>query len=236
MAELSPRPSVLPLQEIFLSPAPPEATEILLVRHGQQEVPTAGATTAERTDPPLSATGRRQAKLVAAALADEEVGAVYTSTLSRARDTGAAIAAHHDLNAQQVPGIEEIRLFRDRAPGATTDTLDDSFRAGAAALFARDRSWDAYPLSESSRDFRRRVITCIENIVAEHPGEVVVVACHGGVINAYLGWLIGVHADMWFRPAHASINRFRALGTQRSLISINERNHLSANDHALVTY
>jgi len=237
MAEPSPRYSLVPLHETFLSPSPPETTEILLVRHGQQEVisdPTKSRE--ERTNPPLSAVGRRQAKVVAAALAEEDIAAVYTSTLSRARDTGAAIAAHHDLETRQVPGIEEIGLFNDLPAGGTPLSADQQLWAGAAALFSKNRTWDSYPMGETSLEFRRRVVTGIESVVARHSGEVVVIACHGGVINTYLAWTLGLAQDMWFLPAHASISRFRALGTQRPLISVNERTHLSAADPALVSY
>ena len=237
MAEPSPRYSLVPLHETFLSPSPPETTEVLLVRHGQQEViadPT--KTREERTNPPLSAVGRRQAKVVAAALAEEDIAAVYTSTLSRARDTGAAIAAHHDLEIQQVPGIEEIGLFQNLTDSNAPLGADPRLWAGAAALFSRNRSWDAYPMGETSLEFRRRVVTGIESVVAQHTGEIVVIACHGGVINTYLAWTLGLPQDMWFLPAHASISRFRALGALRSLISVNERTHLSATDPELVSY
>jgi probable phosphoglycerate mutase len=241
MAEPSRPPSLVPLNEMFLADSP-DAAEILLVRHGQQElISTPGASRAERTDPPLSAIGRRQAKVVAAALASEAITAVYTSTLSRARDTGAAIAAHHDLKAQEVVGIEEIGLFRHLAADLPVDAManpvnDAQFRAGASAYFMRERRWDVYPLSESSADFRRRVVTGIEGVVAAHPGERVVVACHGGVINTYLGWILGLPQDMWFLPAHASVSRFRAHGTQRALVAVNDRTHLSAADPSLVTH
>ena len=61
-----------------------------------------------------------------------------------------------------------------------------------------------------------RVGAAIETILARHPGQVVVVACHGGVINAYLALVLGLdREDMFFRPAHASIHRVAYLGSRR---------------------
>ncbi len=85
-----------------------------------------------------------------------------------------------------------------------------------------EKSWDVYPYSESSFDFRKRTVNAIEGILATHPGERVVVACHGGVINAYIGHIIGVDYDMFFRPAHASVSIVLAAG-RRAGAALTER-------------
>jgi broad specificity phosphatase PhoE len=83
-----------------------------------------------------------------------------------------------------------------------------------------------YPYSESSHEFRKRVINAIEGIVATHPNQRVVVACHGGVINAYVGHVIGSRYDMFFRPAHTSINIIAAAEGVRALHRLNDVQHL----------
>ena len=89
-----------------------------------------------------------------------------------------------------------------------------------------DKSWDVYSHSEPSAEFRKRTINTIEGIVASHPGERVVIACHGGVICAYLGWVLGQSQDMWFRPAHTSINVVRARDAVRVVQTIGDNGHL----------
>jgi hypothetical protein len=54
----------------------------------------------------------------------------------------------------------------------------------------------------------------------------VVIACHGGVINAYTGHVIGAKYDMFFRPAHTSINVVAAGGAIRALYRLNDAHHL----------
>ena len=66
----------------------------------------------------------------------------------------------------------------------------------------------------------------IEGILAVHPGQRIAVACHGGVINAYLGWVLGIDRDMWFRPAHTAVNVLRARDHIRAVESINDVHHL----------
>ena len=40
-------------------------------------------------------------------------------------------------------------------------------------------------------------VTAIEGILVTHPAQTVVVACHGGVINAYVGHILGLDVDMY---------------------------------------
>jgi broad specificity phosphatase PhoE len=99
-----------------------------------------------------------------------------------------------------------------------------------------ERRWDVYPYSESSAEFRKRVVNAIEGIAASHEGERVVVACHGGVINVYLAHHLGIDYDMFFRPAHTSINVVLA-GHHgvRALRTLGDVHHL-AGEPDLVTY
>ena len=39
---------------------------------------------------------------------DENIHAVYTSPLSRARDTAIVIARHHDLEVLDLPGLADL--------------------------------------------------------------------------------------------------------------------------------
>jgi broad specificity phosphatase PhoE len=63
----------------------------------------------------------------------------------------------------------------------------------------------------------------------------VAVACHSGVTNGYLGHVLGLPQDMFFRPGHASVNRLLAGDDRRVVHSLNETHHLSQVDPALVT-
>lgn len=230
----SPPPPASPMDRAFLVGIE-GVTHLALVRHGQQDY---GDRTrpSEWVDPPLSPTGVRQAAAVGAALAAERVDVVYTSTLERARDTAEAIAGAHGLEPVVVPELREVEIFRDLPDGTrVTDHVPPLLLAGIRERFVRELTWDVYPFSETSDELRHRVVSTIEGILATHPGEHVVVACHGGVINAYLAHILGIGTDMFFRPAHASVSRVRALGDRRVVASLNETHHLAAVDPALVT-
>jgi broad specificity phosphatase PhoE len=46
----------------------------------------------------------------------------------------------------------------------------------------------------------------IDGILERHPDGDIVVICHGGVINAYLGPLLGIRHEMFFIPENTSVS------------------------------
>ena len=200
--------------------------ELILVRHGQQ-IPFGDRKPEDRADPPLTELGERQAAAVAAALAAEGIGQVVTSTLQRARNTGAAIAAQHDLNITEVHDLREIELVRDLPDGkAPWDVIDETLWHGAGAEFVRTGRWESFPFSEPSAEFRRRVCRAVEGVLATADADRVVIACHGGVINCYIAEMLGLDRDFFFRPAHCSVHRLFVSGTRRVIWNLNETHHL----------
>ena len=214
--------------------------EVLLVRHGQQSIPNApDARVGETVDPPLSELGREQARLAGERLALTRIDAVYSSQLRRAYETGAAIGERHGLEPVVLEDLREVELFRDAPPEQTAaEALGRERLEGIRGRMARERSWDVFPLSESSAEFHKRVVNAIEGVIARHAGEAerVAIACHGGVINAYAGYVIATPNDMFFRPAHASVHVIRAKGPYRALHSLNDTRHLETGEGGFVTY
>lgn len=211
-------------------------TEILLIRHGQQDINLQG-TVAELVDPPLSRQGQAQARLLGEALSTTRFDAIFASPLQRALETARAVAAHHRLEPEIVPDIREVELFRDipsdKTPGEVMgrDLLD-----AVRQRMLNERSWDVYPHSEGSHAFRKRVINAIESLIARNVGERIAVVCHGGVINAYTGHIVGTPFDMFFRPAHTSISIVAAGGSRRVLRSLNDTHHLLTAEGELSSY
>lgn len=224
-----------PIDQAFLT-NDPDAGQLILVRHGQQQWPDPEtATSGDWVDPPLSELGRRQAEAVGRYLAGEPASAVYSSHLARAHDTGRAVASHHGLDVTVVEDLEEFRMFRNLDGKARpVDVLGELALEGVRGRFVQTRQWDVYPFSESSLDFRRRIGYSIEGILAHHPGETVVVACHGGVINIVVAHILGLDIDFVFRPAHASVHRIRFGNGRRVIESLNDHAFLRTAD--LLTY
>lgn len=214
-----------PLERAFLFDRDDHGS-LLLVRHGQQVKPDR-STPGEWNDPPLTELGLRQIEAVAESLAGDRVDAVYASPLQRALRTGEGIAARHGLGVTVVPELEEVRLFGEVPPGSDiTEVIPGDALRTAGERFVRERRWGLFPMSEGSEPFRARVGDAIEAILAAHQGRHVVVACHGGVINAFLSRQLGLEADMFFRPAHCSVSRVAFDPELRVIRSLNEVHHL----------
>jgi probable phosphoglycerate mutase len=232
----APVPPVSPLDRAFLTGQPGVAT-LILVRHGQQEWPEGpNPPASEWVDPPLSATGRRQAEVVGQSLAGEAVDAVYSSHLKRALETGRQIGRHHGMQPEVFEELREIEMFRDLPAGTSVrDVVPKLILRGMQERFVQERRWDVYPYTETSAEFRHRVVSAIEGILDLHAGQRVVVACHGGVINGYIGHILGLEVDMFFRPCHASVSRVLSGDGRRVVHSLNEVHHLGEVDPGLVT-
>ena len=72
--------------------------------------------------------------------------------------------------------------------------------------------------------FRARIVPTLDAIIDAHPGETVVVVCHGGVINVYLAALLGLdRSTSGSIPAYTSISRVRAARGRRALARVAQR-------------
>ena len=215
-----------------------DVTQLILVRHGEQYIPDArSGPVGDTVDPPLSERGQEQARLVGLRFSTSKIDAVYASPLRRAHDTGIQIARHHRLEPIVLSDLREVEIFRDvpRDQSALA-FFGEAPLAGMRERMLRERVWDIYPCSETSAEFRRRTVNAIEGIIAANEGKRVVIACHGGVINAYVGYIIGTPYDMFFRPAHTSVNIVASGHGVRAVHSLNDIHHLETNDGSFVSH
>lgn len=237
VSEQSGRPVSSVFDKAFLTGVE-DVTELILVRHGEQDVPDWGkGSVGDFDDPPLSDRGQQQARLVGERFSTETIHAVYASPLKRALETGREIARHHRLEPIVIDDLKEVAVFRDLpADKPAHETLGRELMQGIRNRMLHEKSWDVYPYSESSFEFRRRVVNAIEGIIAANPDRRVVIACHGGVINAYAAHIIGARYDMFFRPAHTSVNVFAAGDQIRAVHCLNDTHHLLTPEGGFVSH
>lgn len=227
------RPSVF--DEAFLT-GTEDVGHVLLIRHGQQEFDPNG-TVKELIDPPLSELGHQQARLLGESLAGQSFAGIYVSPLKRAAETARPVAAEQKVEPQIVNDLREVEIFRDvpreEKPG---QYIGRDLLEAARRRMLEERSWDVYPYSESSHEFRKRVVNAVESIIIANQGERIAIVCHGGVINAYFAHLIDSRSDMFFRPAHTAVSVVRAGRRRRALHSLNDVHHLSTAEGEFTTY
>lgn len=159
-------------------------TTFYFVRHGETEANKAGILQGQM-DIPLSEKGRRQARAVSAALSPVRLDAIYSSDLSRARETAEAIA-----EGRGIPVFLDERL-RELNMGAISGLTIQQSRERFPE-FHKELERDPYGTrrpggGESRLDVRARVESLLDEIYERHKDGAVAVVSHGGPINAVLG-------------------------------------------------
>jgi len=204
---------------------------IYLIRHGKADHRSSAHTLTPRgdtADPPLDATGREQAiALTRRLLMMPDPAAIYCSTLTRARETIAPYleatgrtAAYLDDLAEWHAGDWELKEFEE--------LLTEHPEMPARVLF-QDPVFVLAPNSEPVDAFRRRVVGAVEGTLASHPDGDIWVVCHGGVINAYIGHLLGVEdQEMFFLPPNTSINTVKVDGDRRTMWFLGDDTHYTS--------
>lgn len=171
------------------------ATRLVLVRHAETEDAARGLCVG-RLDVPLGKAGRRQAEVLASALADPPLAAVYTSPLSRARDTAGPLGAAHGVEPVVVPELVELDF------GELEGMPFERIEAERPALF---RAWMEtpdevrFPGGESLADLRARVLPVVRRLRGRHEGGAVAVVAHAGVLRVVLADALGLAGGAVFR-------------------------------------
>ena len=190
----------------------------MLVRHGRP-----AAAGADDPDPGLTAQGRAQAEAVAARLARERVDALYSSTQRRALETVEPLVR---LTGLPLTADEALCEF-DRDVGGYVPLEEAGGDPQQRWQDLRRGLWNGRRFDLHA--FRDRVVTALDAVVAAHAGERVVVACHGGVVNAYAGHVLGVAEPFFFQPAYTGTTVVRASrGGHREVAVLNDSCHLDA--------
>jgi probable phosphoglycerate mutase len=206
--------------------APPGATELLLVRHGQTAAYRPGepfALVDGQGDPPLTELGHWQAEQVALRLAPTPIDAVYVTTLRRTAQTAAPLLARLGVEAIVEADLREIHLgeweggvFREKVANRDPAFLE----------VERTGDWGAIPGAETFEQLRTRVVAAIERIHAGHPGRRIVAVSHGGAIGAALAHATSCAPMAMSAADNASINHLVILGDRWILRRYNDTGHL----------
>jgi 2,3-bisphosphoglycerate-dependent phosphoglycerate mutase len=206
--------------------APPGATTMLLVRHGESAPSHPDRPFPLRDghgDPELDPVGQEQAQLLADRLADEKLNAIYVTTLVRTHQTAAPLAARLGLTPVEEPDLREVflgewegGLFRARAVAG-----DPLFQK----IFAEER-WDVIPGAEPHDEFDERIWRGFQRIVAAHADQTVMVVSHGGVIGQLLHRVTGSRRFAFAGADNASISEIVASPERIVLRRYNDVAHL----------
>ena len=157
-------------------------------------------------DVPLNAIGQAQALAASKVLSKEKFDAIYSSDLSRARQTAEPTAGFHSLK------ILIEKDLRERHYGIFERLTYAEVKVRYPEDYARFEERDpeyAFRTGESLKDFSARSISIISRIATMHPGKSILVFTHGGVLDKLYRFITGLSlsAERDFGIPNAGLNR-----------------------------
>jgi probable phosphoglycerate mutase len=201
-----------------------EVTRLIAVRHGETAW-NVDTRIQGQLDIALNDTGLWQARRVGEALADEPIAAIYASDLARAWQTALEIARPFGIEVQAEPKLRE-RAF-GHFEGRTFADIDASLPEQARLWRTRDPAF-APEGGESLLDFRERVTSIAAQLAARHPGELVALVAHGGVMDVLYRAATGqeLQAPRTWHLGNAAINRLLWTPQGFTLVGWGDTGHL----------
>jgi broad specificity phosphatase PhoE len=170
-------------------PETTKATVLILVRHGETLGNREGRY--QMYDTPLSDTGRAQAARLAERIAAEHsVQAIYSSDLARAMETATIVGMRLGLDPHPHSAMREIDVgdLKGQLRSEVTERFPGGFDAWLAAGGVEPLPGES---GECCDDVARRTMAATREIVAQHPGECVLVVSHGLALGILLGEIHG---------------------------------------------
>ncbi len=216
-----------------LSASSPVVTTMVLVRHGEAECNVSGVCGGRIGCTGLTELGRKQVEqlrdrlMVSAELAKSQ--ALYASVLPRAIETAEllvpALGSENGAPLTISTDCGLCELHPGEADGLTWEEYSDRF---PTPDWDTDPGQVIAPGGESWAGFVKRVAVALDDIAHRHESQLVVLACHAGVIEASLlaklpvfGGLDG--ARLQLRTAHASMTTWEIDRRRWRLLGYNER-------------
>ncbi len=200
--------------------------EILLIRHGETEW-NRREVFRGRADVPLSARGREQARLLGEALRGSGVQAVYTSPLSRARQTADPLADALGIEVRTDERLLDMSFGRweSRPRGEVAKEDPALYRA----WLTEPQEFRA-PDGESLADVIARARPAMGEIAARHKGGRAAIVTHRVICKVLLCSVLGAgDAAFWrLRLDTASISILDASDDLWVVTRLNDTHHLQA--------
>lgn len=187
-------------------------TTLDLMRHGE---PVGGRKYRGQIDDPLSDKGWAQMR---AAVGDAAPWTrIVSSPLARCRAFAETLAARHALPLHVDDRLKEVGF--GTWEGKSADEIEQA-APGTLARFKADPIHARPAGAEPLADFHARVATALDDLLAQHAGQHVLLMGHAGVMRMALAWALHIPLEHAYRieVATATLTRLRFDGGRASLI------------------
>ena len=201
-------------------------TRIIVVRHGQTAWNEGeGERFRGRAGVELDDKGIRQTRATAARLAQWEVAAIYSSPLKRALSTAKILAEPLRLQVQLMEGLIDIDYGRWQGISLKEAAEDDS---KLYELWLKSPHLVTFPQGESLEQVQKRVVSAVESLVPQHPGQSIVLVSHKVVCKVLFCSLLGLDTSHFWQLQQdpCAINLVEADENTVAIASLNDNCHL----------
>ncbi len=164
---------------------------LCMARHGETDW-NAENRIQGQLDIPLNSRGQEQAKALSSVLASMHFDAIYSSDLSRASVTAAAIADQLGLELNINPALRERHYGSFQ--GLTYAEVGRKTPEGLKRFLARELEYDMEG-GESLNTLWSRCVTALGDLARAHPNQTVLVVSHGAVLDTVYRYLVGHALD-----------------------------------------
>jgi len=199
-------------------------TQIILVRHGRTPW-NKDKIFRGTVDIPLDEVGKQEASLAGEWLKGETIQAAYASPLSRAMDTARAIAQHHGVPVQELPGLIDINY------GDWQGVPLAEVKVKYVDLY---RQWETapqtvrFPNGETLNEVRARALAAVDEVMTLNPDKTILLAAHRAVNKVLIAAFLGIDNSHYWRIGQdtTAINRFAGVGNTWHIQLVNDTCHL----------
>jgi probable phosphoglycerate mutase len=200
-------------------------THLLLIRHAVNDFVKTGKLAGWTPEVHLNDEGKAQAEALGKRLADAPIKFLYASPLERTMETAEAIRQHHPrLTILHKEGIGEV-IYGDWEGKKISDLAQRKMWRVVQDYPSRA----SFPNGETMRGVQMRVVNALEELVIEHPRDMVAVVFHADLIKMALAHYLGMHLDNFQRivVSPASISSLMLGHSRPYIASMNDVAHLA---------
>jgi len=161
--------------------------EFILIRHGETDW-SKEKRYQGKTDVPLSTEGKKQVRCLSRVFAQYEPHVVYTSTLSRTRESGTILCKSIAAPLKEDAQLNELNFgeWEGKTADELIKTQDPLYTKWMEGQLIKP------PHGETVSSLRKRVKNFLQECIKTHKNKTVAIVSHGGVLRLLIIEILGL--------------------------------------------
>lgn len=199
-------------------------TRLILVRHGETAW-NADLRFQGQSDISLSHRGKEQARITARRLAGEKIDVAYASSLHRCSETAEIILDGREVELRLRPELREMNF--GSWEGLTFEEIN-AISPGVLQRMRSDLRSFKSPGGEAWVELEARVGTFLDEVLAQHQNDAVLIVGHVNPLRVLLTRLLRVEGKDWLpvQLYNCAVSVFEVDAERVRMVTLNDSCHL----------